>query len=508
MHNTMNKCNHITVIIIILLITFPSISTENLFTPSQKIQSFPLPKNHSAIKKAITYLKSQQSTDGSIGGLSISAWAAMAFASVNDHSDSFNNLTRYLLTSLNTLNQTDKATDWQRHILGITAGNNSIIKEKKTFFIKKIKQYYKNKQFGEENNIYDDCFGLFALASLTNNSINQQIKKNLQHTILENQQSHGGWNDVDTTAIAIMALQLTGEPVNSSHMKKAYTYLKKQQSKFGGFASWGSANTASTAWAISALTSLNSTTTSFIWNSSKPTPIEYLLSLQQLDGSFNYTPDSSLHPTWMTSYAIIALRGKTFPVTFLASNQNQTTEPDNNENEKNDNSDNTKIPTPKQLPLPSKKKERNQQYLFTISPMINGVYFNNNYLSLNTRKPIYIGSITFTIQTNASIDIVTFSLNNHQVHVDTIPPFTFTYNSKIIYPRIEITAKGFTVQKNISNQDLETKIKLLIQAKNHLHTHSYHAFLNQLNEFKRWLLPAIYKTDSYQFAYINLFKKK
>ena len=285
--------------------------------------SFPLHKNHPIIINAINYLKNQQAPEGSIGGFSISPWVSMAFASVGDNSESFDRLTQYLFTSMNKLNDSEKATDWQRHILGLAARNNSLVQSKKAVFTEKIMSFYTNNQFGKEQNIYDDCFGLFALSCLTNNSINQTIQSNLKHSILNMQKDNGGWNDVDTTALALMALNIVGEPKNSSYILNAVNFLKNNQHPSGGFTSWGSTNTASTAWALSALTTLNASLDEYIWNSSVHNAVDFLLSMQHPNGSFKYTNSSAFNPEWMTAYAIIALRGKSFPVTILSSDNTQ-----------------------------------------------------------------------------------------------------------------------------------------------------------------------------------------
>jgi hypothetical protein len=44
------------------------------------------------------------------------------------------------------------------------------------------------------------------------------------------------------------------------------------------------------------------------------TPMAYLSSLQQTDGSFRYSRSSAQTPVWVTSQVVAALRRKTFPV--------------------------------------------------------------------------------------------------------------------------------------------------------------------------------------------------
>ncbi len=160
------------IINILLLIFTPLLSSKTSILDES---FFPLSENNPTIQQAITYLKKHQANDGSIGGFHISPWVSMAFATVNDDSDEFDKLADYLLSTIDLLNQSGKPSDWQRHILGILARNNSIIHTKTPWLTDKLLSFYQEKQFGESNNIYDDCFGLFALTSITNNTLNQTM---------------------------------------------------------------------------------------------------------------------------------------------------------------------------------------------------------------------------------------------------------------------------------------------------------------------------------------------
>lgn len=488
-------------LIFFLLFSLFSPQQQSLTTNPINQFSFPLSKDHSIIIRAVNYLKNQQNEDGSIGGLSVSSWVAMAFASVNDNSYEFDRLTSYLLDSIEELQDSEKATDWQRHILGIFARNNSQVRTKNQVLTDKLWSFYHNHQFGEENNIYDDCFGLFSLTCLTNRSINQTVLQNLQFTILEKQQSNGGWNDVDTTTLAIMALRITGLPNNASQLLHAYHYLKNHLNSSGGFTSWGSTNTASTAWAISALNTFNETMKQLIWNSSS-SPLEYLLRMQQPDGSFNYTESSKLHPEWMTAYAIIALRGKSYPVTFFYTDDDQTNEPNDSTNdepnEQQDEEENNPT-TPNQKQNHSKN---NQPYFYIRSPHLNGIYINNFFISMNTKKPILIGNITISIKTNAPIDQVLFSINDRPYQKDQTSPFSFTYQSTVFFETITVKAYGFAIQKNLTEHKLISWIQQLQQTHTDKTYHLNKSYLQNLKEFTQWLIPLHYE-DFQSYLVLN-----
>jgi prenyltransferase beta subunit len=498
-------------IILIIISSFIFLSFEP-FTEGNALSmnnpTFPLPKDHPVITHAISYLKNQQQSDGSIGGISISSWVAMAFASVNDTSPSFDHLTDYLLSSIERVNESEKATDWQRHILGLAARNNSRIQQKKPFLTEKLWSFYSNHQFGEENNIYDDCFGVFSLACLKNNTINQTVATKIKQTILEKQEDNGGWNDVDTTALAIMALRIIGITEDSDAIQSAVNFLKDQQEANGGFTSWGAPNTASTAWAISALTTLNTSMNEFIWNVPPPTALDFLLNLQQSDGSFKYTESSHLNPEWMTAYAIIALRGKSFPVTILFSDEkdagdssNQNESDDSKEGTKKDEDDKTE-----QIDSFQNNTNQNQPYFYVHSPRINGIYLNNRFFHLSTKKPVLIGSTTFTIHTNATLDMVVFSINNQVYHIDNSHPYRCTYQADKFVQHLHLYVHGYKMRSNLTEQQIHEWIVQIKQAKQQSKNCYYNStLLKKLNDFNQWLILEQY-TDHQSYWYVNPLK--
>lgn len=472
---------------------------------------FPLSKNNPVIRQAITYLKQYQSDDGSIGGFHISPWVAMAFATVDDNSDEFDKLTEYLLSTIDLLNRSGKPSDWQRHILGILARNNSLIYNKTPWFKEKLLSFYQENQFGEPNNIYDDCFGLFALASITNNSLNHTMITSLKETIKDKQQENGGWNDVDTTAIAIMALRICEEPMNSTVFQNAYSFIMDHKDETGGFASWGSVNTATTAWAISALTTLSYDMMQTIWNTLSASPLEFLLSMQQPNGSFNYTLSSETNSLWMTAYAIIALRGEAFPVNYLSivSHNNTNTSNNHEKNEENIIDYSDEIDSD-QTNLAKHSQVYKKPYFHILKPSIDGIYINNKFLNVNTPKPVLIGSTTFVVKTNASIDFVTFSINNRIQQIIYNEPFIFTYNEKTLCTSLVLSVKGYTLQDGITEQQFINwieQIKLAIQKMESGNLNHLFSFFALLINFENWLFPSQYH-DLQHYLYINPFPRR
>jgi len=295
----------ITIIILNIPITIDFVEAYNR-------GNYPYKPNDIEIIKALGYLKNRQAEDGGIGGITVSAWAAMAISALEESFDDWENLISYL-EEKSTVLDPEKATDWERHALAIIACNKDPNKFTGIDFIEKIISFYDGTQFDEEAILYDDYFGIISLIS-SGFKITDLIIQNTKSYIISKQKENGGWGDADSTSAAIMSLISTGEESDSKIIQDGLSYLKTLQSSNGGFHSWSETNAASTAWAVMAIIATNNDPTSSEWKKNGNDPISYLISLQQEDGSFNWAKDKSINPEWMTSYAIPALLGKNYPV--------------------------------------------------------------------------------------------------------------------------------------------------------------------------------------------------
>jgi hypothetical protein len=285
--------------------------------------SFPFNPSDFEITNALEYLKNQQSEDGGIAGVTVTAWAAMAISSAEENLNDWGDLIDYL-EEKSTVLDPDKATDWERHALAVIACKKNPRNFAGIDFIEKIISFYDGTQFDEESILYDDYFGIICLISSGFNTTDLIIK-NTKSYIISKQDDNGGWGDADSTAGAIMSLIVAGETSNSKIIKDGLSHLKTLQTNDGGFRSWSETNAASTAWAVMAISSTNNNPTSNEWKKNGNDPITYLLSLQQEDGSFNWAKDKKVNPEWMTAYAITALLGKKYPVKI-----NESAYPENN----------------------------------------------------------------------------------------------------------------------------------------------------------------------------------
>jgi len=285
-------------------------------------EHYPYEPTDNVIMKALEYLRSRQTGDGSIGGFSVSAWAAMAISSAGEDPHAWGDLIGYLRENADLLDDT-MATDWERQTLAIVACNENPRNFGDIDYVAKVESFYDGVQIGSYANLYDDFFGILALISGGVDK-DSSIVQTVRSYIKEKQNENGGWGDVDSTSAAIMALIVAGEDSNTGCVTDALSFMKTTQAGSGGFQSWGTVNVASTAWAVMAIMATGEDPTSSEWKNSGNSPIDFLLSLQQENGCFNWTVDQTMSPEWMTSYVVPALLGKPYPVKIYASDDEWT----------------------------------------------------------------------------------------------------------------------------------------------------------------------------------------
>ena len=118
----------------------------------------------------------------------------------------------------------------------------------------------------------------------------------------------GGTADPDTTALAIQALLASGTPKTDAAVIRALAHLKGTQGTDGG---WGfdpaESNANSTAFVIQAFLALGENPEADAFKRSGVTPVAYLLSQQNPDGSFK-----GFDPAFATNQVLPALAGRTF----------------------------------------------------------------------------------------------------------------------------------------------------------------------------------------------------
>jgi energy-coupling factor transport system substrate-specific component len=126
--------------------------------------------------------------------------------------------------------------------------------------------------------------------------------------------SGSGTSDVDDTGAAVQALAASGKR-NGRGVRRALTYLRHSHNPDGGFGQFSRSrsNAQSTAWAVQALIAAHVNPGRF-GGKGRRSPIRFLRSLQQRNGSFRYSRTSTQTPVWVTAQVIVALEREAFPL--------------------------------------------------------------------------------------------------------------------------------------------------------------------------------------------------
>jgi hypothetical protein len=165
--------------------------------------------------------------------------------------------------------------------------------------------------------IYDQALGMLAIHALHAGPSARSV------SVLLRARGRGGWNfqltrsggradDVTATALAILAARAAGVPKTNGSLRAGLRWLRTQRTPAGGFAlgrrDRNEAN--STALAIEAARAMGSKDTR---------ATRALTSVQRPGGAFQFTRDDAGSRVLATNDAVVALSGRTLPVTSLRS---------------------------------------------------------------------------------------------------------------------------------------------------------------------------------------------
>jgi prenyltransferase beta subunit len=130
------------------------------------------------------------------------------------------------------------------------------------------------------------------------------------------QNDDGGWGDVpgspstaDGTGAVMQAMP------NSKAAERGLSYLRKAQRSSGGFPLGGSGgvNSQSTGWAVQGILAVSAKPDSI--RTGGNSPYDYLAARQASDGHYRYSSSSNQTPIWVTAQVLVAVAGKSFPLT-------------------------------------------------------------------------------------------------------------------------------------------------------------------------------------------------
>lgn len=290
----------------------PTVNPTPSPTPLVGINRVSDEEMRAAARRALSYLRSEQESDGGIDGGMVSGWAAMAFGSDNVRASEVvtgnNSLADYLATV-----NLEKLTDKERQILALRAAGINPRDWQGRDLVGEVRQEISGK-IGADEFINDEVFGLLALLA-GEISVSDSVVQDLVSHIVDKQESSGNWETVDMTAATVQALQAyraRGGSVDSGVLSKARVYLKEKQEADGG---WGG-NSATTAWVMMAIRALGEDQNNWVSSGGK-TPATALLEYQAGNGGFGWQSSAGESP-FMTAYAVPALLGKTWPIISLS----------------------------------------------------------------------------------------------------------------------------------------------------------------------------------------------
>lgn len=283
-----------------------------------------------AITKAFAYLKTQQQPDGGFGSLSQNDWVILALAAHNyDYKtllEDNHTIDDYQLTATDQENLQTSA-GLSRHLLAMIAAGQNTDNPIFDQYHSALINFYDETQCDNPTFLNDDIFAALALMANNDPSDGTNIEKSIM-TLIKNQNSDGGFSwvipgpsDSNITAVAIQALSYFKDNFSSEISLKntllnARQYLKSIQNTDSGFGYFGASDADSTAWVMQAILALGENPEDWVIN--ERTPTNYLLSLQNTDGSFFWQADT--YPNLTTTIdVLLALSGKPLP-TFTSTN--------------------------------------------------------------------------------------------------------------------------------------------------------------------------------------------
>ncbi len=265
-------------------------------------------------KSAAAWLKTQQNTDGGFSsipgstssvGITARAMFALAAAGTNPL-DVKTNATPYGYL-VNHRDDINDASDIALTILAMKTVGQDPRDFKGRNLIKALRARRGNGSFGNDVNV--TAFAVLAFRSVA-------ATKDAQYSLdwLHGAQNdNGGWgiskgsdSDSDSTGTALMAV--TGDKVAN----RAIKFLDGIQKKSGGFGNSGNVNAQSTGLVMQGLVAQDRSVNYLKKNGNSAA--DYLLSLQQDDGSIFYARDNDVTRVWVTADGTTALAGQPLPI--------------------------------------------------------------------------------------------------------------------------------------------------------------------------------------------------
>lgn len=280
-----------------------------------------------ATPAAVRYLERAQNGDGGFGGAPgqpsnqlLTGWAAIGLEAAGrspfDVRRNGADPIGYIRAHLGQLNDTGEL---ERTILALEgAGVDTHDVRGRDLVAELLRHRLADGSFERQSNW--TAFGLLALRAAGRSPKSRAIKGSAAW--LGQQQNadggfsfatRGGGSFVDETGAALQGLVAAGKR-RSRRIARALAYLRTAQNDEGGFGQSAGyrSNAQSTAWAVQGIVAAGADPARF--GHTSRSPLSFLASLRQPDGSYRYSRSSAQTPVWVTAQAIAAARGKPLPV--------------------------------------------------------------------------------------------------------------------------------------------------------------------------------------------------
>jgi prenyltransferase beta subunit len=285
---------------------------------------------------SIRYLQDVQNLDGGFGGTPgggsdpiFTSWVALALAAagINPRDQALpggRDAISYLIANLDRLQQT---TDFERTLMvAVAAGMTGRSFGGRDLVTPIVARQLPDGSFpqvigGQKGAINATAFAILALCLLDDPTVKPVIARAAAYLVSPGiQNEDGSWDWVagapgssDMTAAVIQALRAAGGGPSEAE-KRGFDYIATTQNDDGGFgmsASDGS-NSMSTAWVLQAMWAVGADPST--WSRPGGTPLDYLASMQEPDGSVRYKADADVNRVWSTAEVAPALAGRQLPI--------------------------------------------------------------------------------------------------------------------------------------------------------------------------------------------------
>ena len=279
-----------------------------------------------SVPRAVRYLEHAQEPDGGFGGAPgqgssqlITGWTVLGLEAAGRHPL---DVVRGGKTPIDFMRaragELKETGELERTILALRgAGRNPRKFAGRDLVAELLKQRRRDGSFSGLANW--TAFGIMALRASGHSARSATVVKSASW-LVRRQGPDGGFSlagdgasFVDETGAVLQGLAAAGRG-RSPTARTAVRWLRSVQNPDGGFgqAKGHDSNSQSTAWAVQGLVAAGASPSSL--RRASRTPLAYLASLQQQDGSFRYSRTSTQTPVWVTAQVVAALRRKTFPV--------------------------------------------------------------------------------------------------------------------------------------------------------------------------------------------------